>query len=62
MTGPRNRASYDRGQAIRAEIYALLERHPATALPLTWKQIRPQLSRPLAERTIQWHLRQIRCG
>ena len=57
---PRNRAKYEQGQLIRQEIRGLLERHPATAPPLTAKQIIPQLNRPLSERTVQWHLRNIR--
>jgi hypothetical protein len=57
---PRNRAAYEQGQLVRQEIRGLLERHPPTAPPLRAKQIIPQLSRPLSERTVQWHLRNIR--
>jgi hypothetical protein len=59
-TFPRNVAAYERGQVIRQEIRGLLQHHSPTAPPLTAKQIIPQLSRSLAERTVQWHLRQIR--
>jgi hypothetical protein len=56
---PRNKVALQRGQAVRAEIRAALERHPPAATPLTAKQIRPLLSRTISERTIQWHVRQI---
>ena len=59
-TVPRNMASYEQGRLIRQEIRGLLERHSPTAPPLTAKQIIPQLSRQLSERTAQWHLREIR--
>ena len=59
-TGPRNLIAFERSQASRAEILGHLERHSPTAPPLTAKQIIPRLSRPLSERTVQWHLRKIR--
>jgi hypothetical protein len=60
MTTPRNRALFEQGLAIRAEIRAHLARHPPTARPLEAKHIKPLLSRGLAIRTIQWHMELIR--
>jgi hypothetical protein len=62
MTGPRNRIAYARGQAIRAEIRAILEQHPPLAPPLTAKAISARLTyRPaLSERCIRWHAAAIR--
>ena len=61
---PRNRRSFARGQALRAEIRALLEQHPPLLPPLTAKVIRARLSvRPQPElRTVQWHLQAIRAS
>jgi hypothetical protein len=58
---PRNRDAYERSQAVRAEIHAILERHPATAKPLTAKHIRTLLALPISERTVRWHMQRIRC-
>lgn len=59
---PRNRVLYEQGQALRAEIRALLLAHPPGFAPLTAKHIRGRLTRePLpALETISWHIRHIR--
>lgn len=57
---PRNRIAFERGQAIREEIRAQLERQPSIEKSPEAKQIQPLLSRRLSERTIQWHTQQIR--
>jgi hypothetical protein len=59
-TTPRNRALFEQGRTIREEIRGHLARHPPTARPLEAKQIQPLLTRPLAIRTIQWHMESIR--
>lgn len=58
MSGPRNRIAYERGQALRAEIRAILAAHPPMAAPLTAKRIQRQLTRspPPSLRTIWWHV------
>ena len=60
MSGPRNREAFERGQALRAEIRALLERHSPLARPLTAREILARLSRRASERTVRWHVAQIR--
>jgi hypothetical protein len=60
MTTPRNRALFEQGQEIRAEILTLLACHLGTAMPLEAKHIRPLLIRRLAIRTIQCHVESIR--
>jgi hypothetical protein len=60
VSGPRNRQAFARGQALRAEIRALLEQHPKLATPLTAREILARLSRRTSERTVQWHMRAIR--
>jgi hypothetical protein len=59
MSLPRNRVAYERAQAVRAEIRALLERHSPTAERLTAKRLLAMLSCPLSERAIQRHVRAI---
>jgi hypothetical protein len=61
MSGPRNREAFARGQALRAEICAMLEARPPLARPLTARAIRSRLAcRPLPSlRTVQWHLQAI---
>lgn len=49
-------------QALREEIRQMLLEHPALAAPLTAKAIAPRLSRPVALRTVAWHLQAIRAG
>jgi hypothetical protein len=58
----RNARAFARGQALRAEIRTLLEQHPPLMPPLAAKDIRRCLTRrPLpADRTIRWHVAQIR--
>lgn len=58
-TAPRNRLASEQGKDIRQEIRVILERRPNIAPPLTARQIIPQLSRPLSERAVQWHVREI---
>lgn len=60
-TVPRNRRLYDQGCALRAEIFAILAAHPPLRKPLTAKDVQPRLSRMVPLRTIQWHMRAIRC-
>ena len=60
MSTPRNRAAFELGKAMHAEIRAMLLAHPAGASPLTAKRIRPRLSRDLSERQIQQHVAAIR--
>jgi hypothetical protein len=62
VTGPRNVKAFRRGQALRGEIRALLEQQPPLAPPLAAKDILRRLTRrPLpAERTVRWHVAQIR--
>jgi hypothetical protein len=63
VTGaPRNPRAVARGQALRAEIRALLEQHPALLPPLAAKDILRRLTRrPLpSARTVRWHVAQIR--
>jgi len=57
---PRNRPLFDQGQLVRAEIRALLEKHPPLAPPLTPKQICIALGNTLKLRTAQWHMQAIR--
>jgi hypothetical protein len=62
VSGPPNLKAWRRGQALRAEIRAILEAHPPLAPPLTAKEIRRHLKRnPLpSDRAIQWHVSRIR--
>jgi hypothetical protein len=62
VTAPRNRKAVERGQALRAEIRALLEAHPPLAPPLTAKHVQPRLSRSASLRTIRRHLQALRSG
>jgi hypothetical protein len=59
---PRNPRAVARGQALRAEIRAMLEQHPPLLPPLAAKDILRRLSRrPLPSvRTVRWHVSQIR--
>jgi hypothetical protein len=56
----RNRAGQERGQAARAEIRRIMLAHAAGAKSLTAKEIARQLTRSLSDRTIQWHMQEIR--
>jgi len=60
MSTPRNRQAFERGQALRAEIRALLEQHSPLARPLTARNILGRLSRRVSERQVQWHMQVIR--
>jgi hypothetical protein len=62
MSGPRNKPAWERGQAIRAEIRAILLEHPPLAPPLTAKALAARLTyRPApSERCIRWHVAAIR--
>lgn len=57
---PRNRRLFDQGQLARAEIRALLEKHPPLAPPLTWKHIRPYLTNKIKKRAIEGHMKAVR--
>jgi hypothetical protein len=59
---PRNLKAYVRGQALRAEIRALLAAHPPLLPPLEAKDILKRLQRRPSPslRTIRWHVAQIR--
>ena len=60
--GPRNRAAFERGQRLRAEVRAILEAHPPLLPPLTAPAIRARLTcspRP-SVRTVRWHVSRIR--
>lgn len=64
MSGPRNRAAYERGQALRGEIRAMMEGHSALKPPLTAKQVIRCLThepRP-SKRAVQWHMKAIRAS
>jgi hypothetical protein len=64
VSPPRNRQAFDRGQALRAEIRALLERHSPLARPLTARDILARLKGGAlpSERTVQWHMQAIRAS
>ena len=60
VANPRNRPAFDRGHAVREQIRRSLIEHDPLALPLTAKALRTRLCPWLAERTVAWHIRQIR--
>lgn len=62
MSGPRNRPGKARGDALRQQICALLEKQSPLAAPLKAREIHTRLNCPQAVRTVQWHLQQIRCA
>lgn len=58
----RNRPLHDQGQALRAQIRALLLEHSSASTPLTAKRIRDRLACEQSVRTVQWHMSAIRRG
>jgi hypothetical protein len=61
MSAPRNRAAFEKGQAIMAEIEAIMSA-ASLGTRMTWKVVLRKLSRPLSERQIQTYMARIRAA